>query len=865
MFTGNEIRKKFLDFFEQKMHKKYESASLVPDDPTMLLTIAGMVPFKPFFMGKQVPTYKRATSCQKCIRTNDLENVGRTARHQTFFEMLGNFSFGDYFKEEAIVWAWEFITEELKLSKDKLWISVYKDDEESIKIWNEKAGVSLDRIVKMDEDNFWSAGPTGSCGPSSEIYVDLGEDKGCDSPTCGVGCDCDRYIEIWNLVFTEYNRLEDGTLEPLPKKNIDTGMGLERITSVIQNVSSNFDTDLLKPLVEEVAKATGVKYNEKENIDFSLRVIADHIRAVTFLIGDGVLPSNDGRGYVLRRILRRAARHGRLLGYKKSFLYELSDKVIDMMGEFYPEIVKNSDHIKKVISIEEEKFEATLDQGIILTNNEIKKLKLEKKDKMNSEIVFKLYDTYGFPFELTEEICQENNIKIVYDEFKEKMEEQKNRARNSREVIKEKIEDSFIEEFYKENGKTEFLGYENLKLEGKVLHKKDIDTETYEVIFDKTPFYAESGGQIADSGIIKNRTFKGKVLNVQKRKDIFIHIVKIIEGNLKIGDNLTLNVDKEKREAVTKNHTATHLLQAALQEVIGKHVHQAGSYVNRERLRFDFSHYESIKKEEIEEIERIVNREILKNHKVDISLKNIDEAKKMGAMALFGDKYGDVVRVVKISDFSIELCGGTHVNSTGEIGLFKIVTETGIAAGTRRIEAITGLNSLEYLTKLEDRTEDLAEILKVDKDKLEEKANKLLDENRELKKNISELNSKLASIEADKFLENPEMINGINVIIKAFKGQNPQNLRKMADKAKDKLKSCVVVFGTNNGKAIFLVSVTKDLIEKGIKAGDIVREVAKIAEGNGGGRPDFAQAGGKAGNKVQEALNFAKKLLEEKL
>ena len=867
MLSTNEIRKMFLKFYEKKQHKIYESASLIPDDPTILLTIAGMVPFKQFFMGKKEAPYKKAVSCQKCIRTNDLENVGMTARHHTFFEMLGNFSFGDYFKEEAIKWAWEFLTEELKLPKEKLWISVYKEDEESIKIWNEQVGVPLNKIVKMgDEDNFWQAGPTGSCGPSSEIYIDLGEEKGCGLETCAVGCDCDRYMEIWNLVFTEYDRQEDGSLKPLPKKNIDTGMGLERIASVLQNVDSNFDIDLIRPLIEEVAKKTGVKYKEKKEIDFSLKVIADHLRALVFLIGDGVLPSNDGRGYILRRILRRAARHGRLLGYNnKVFLYPLIDSVIEIMKYGYPELEKQKEHIKKVVSIEEEKFARTLDFGLSMADEEIKKLKKDKMTKIDSKEVFKLYDTYGFPFELTEEICQENHIEISFDEFKKEMEKQKERARNSREIINEKIEDSFIEKFYNEYGKTNFVGYELDKVEAKVLHIKKISDEEIEIITDKTPFYAESGGQISDTGVIQNSNFMGKVKKIYKRKDIFIHIVEVENGTIKELENLEMKIDINRRRNIEKNHTATHLLQAALHEVIGEHVHQEGSLVQEDKLRFDCSHYEGIKEEEIEEIERIVNENILKNIEVEVTEKTMSEAKEMGAIALFDNKYGKTVRVVDVKDKSTELCGGTHVNSTGEIGLFKILSENGVASGVRRIEAITGENALKYVRKLENNEIKIAELLKTDKEKIIDKVKQNLENNKKMEKEIEKLKSQIASFEMNGILENPIKINGVNIILKSFENQDVLTLRQMMDEGKEKLKSSIIVFGTNNGKAIFMVGVTKDLIEKGIKAGDLVREIAKIAEGNGGGRPDFAQAGGKNGSKVKEAIKFAKKLIEEKL
>ncbi|MGM0508525.1 MAG: alanine--tRNA ligase [Fusobacteriota bacterium] len=865
MLSSNEIRNKFINFFEKKGHKAYESASLIPDDPTLLLTVAGMVPYKKYFMGKEEPEHTRVVSCQKCMRTNDLENVGKTARHHTFFEMLGNFSFGDYFKKDAIKWSWEFITEELGLKKEDLWISVYKDDNESVKIWNEEIGVPLEKIAKMGEkDNFWTAGPTGSCGPCSEIYIDLGEERGCGSPDCAVGCDCDRYMEIWNLVFTEYDRLEDGSLKPLPKKNIDTGMGLERIASVLQGVKTNFDTDLLKPIIKKITEITNTKYNDNKDHDFSIRVIADHIRSIIFLISDGVLPSNDGRGYVLRRILRRAVRHGRLLNYEEEFLYLLVDKVVELMKGTYSELEKQKEHIKKIISIEEKKFAKTLDQGIEIAQNEIQKIKKENEDKIDSKIVFKLYDTYGFPYELTEEICQENNIKINFDEFKKEMEKQKMRARGSREVIKEKLEEKFITDLYDEYGKTEFVSDSNKEIIGKILYIDKVENDKYDIVFDKTPFYAESGGQIYDTGQVVKEGALGEVILVSKRKGMFFHRVKT-DSEFKKGDTLELKINKIRRNKITKNHTATHLLHSALHEVVGEHVHQKGSSVDSERLRFDFSHYSGLNQEELEEIERIVNNWVLDNKKVEITEEKLEDAKNMGAQALFSDKYGEKVRVVNIPETSIELCGGTHVKRTGDIGLFKIISSSGISSGVRRIEAITGMKTLEYIRNLEYDREKISELLKTDENSLEEKIRSNLEEKKNLEREIESLESKLASYKVNDFLEDPMEINGAKVIIKDFKDQDVSSLRKMIDKALNSLDSSVVILGSNNGNAIFLVGITEDLVSKGLNAGKLVSEIAKKAGGNGGGRPNFAQAGGKNGNKVKEALKFARELIKEKL
>lgn len=866
MLTGNEVRSKFIEFFKDKLHKHYESASLIPDDETLLLTVAGMVPFKPFFLGQKEAPHSRVTTYQKCIRTNDLDNVGRTARHHTFFEMLGNFSFGDYFKKESIVWSWEFITEVLKVDKSKLWISVYKDDQESADIWHDVVGVSKDRIVFLGEDdNWWAAGPTGSCGPCSEIHVDQGEHMGC-GPDCKLGCECDsdRFLEIWNLVFTEWNRMEDGSLQPLPKKNIDTGAGLERVTAIVQHKKNNFETDLLFPILEETAKMCGKKYGESEKIDFSLKVITDHSRAVTFLIGDGVLPSNEGRGYILRRILRRAIRHGRLLGNEELFLNTLVDKVVEVMKNGYPDLVDKKDYIKKVVLIEEEKFSKTLDQGIKLVNDEINTVKSKGENKLPAEVVFKLHDTFGFPYELTEEICLENGISISYEEYKAKMEEQKERARSSREVIFEKGQDDFIESFYDKYGKTIFVGYDETKTSAVVYSVKEQEDNKVQLIFDKTVFYAESGGQAADFGIIKAKNFEGKVIDVHKQKEIYMHTVEIVKGEIKKGEEVSLEIDVKRRDSIKRNHTATHLLHKALRTVVGEHVHQAGSMVTDERLRFDFSHFEALTKEQIVKIEQIVNEQIFENMEVKISHMDINEAKAKGAQALFGDKYGDVVRVVEAGDYSMELCGGTHVSNTGEIGLFNIVTEQGIAAGTRRIEATTGYGTYKAVVEMENELDAIAEVLKTDTKGLEKKVLKLVQELKDAQKDLERANSKLATYEASSLFDNALEINGVKVILKAFEGKDADSLREIVDKAKDKLKSCVVVLGTNNEKAVFAVGVTGDLTSK-VKAGELVKELAKVTGGNGGGRPDFAQAGGKDGHLVPEALDLAKKLLSEKL
>lgn len=863
MLTGNQIRKEFIEFFKKKNHKHFESASLIPDDPSLLLTVAGMVPFKPYFLGQKEAPYPRITTYQKSIRTNDLENVGRTARHHTFFEMLGNFSFGDYFKEEAIVWSWEFVTEVLGLDKDKLWVSVFTTDDEAEQIWIEKCNFPKERIVRLGEDeNWWAAGPTGSCGPCSEIHVDLGPAYGGDenSKLGDEGTD-NRFIEIWNLVFTEWNRMEDGSLQPLPKKNIDTGAGLERVTAMVQGKPNNFETDLLFPLVEEAGRLTVAKYGEDKEKDFSLKVITDHSRAVTFLINDGVVPSNEGRGYVLRRILRRAVRHGRLLGQSELFLYKMVDKVVEIMNEAYPDLNDNLEHIKKVVKIEEEKFSRTLDQGIQLVNQEIEKVKSEGGKKLSGEITFKLYDTYGFPYELTEEICEEKGVEVSREEFEAKMEEQKEKARSAREVVMEKGQDSFIEEFYDKYGTTKFVGYETLKETAKLLSIREGKDGKTLMIFDATPFYGESGGQAADTGVISGNGFEGKVVDVQKQKGIFTHTVEVIKGEAKEGAEYLLEVDEMNRVATAKNHTATHLLHKALREVLGAHVQQAGSLVNGQRLRFDFNHYEAMTAEEIEKVENLVNEKIAESLCVTVRDMSMDEAKKEGAMALFGDKYGDIVRVVKVDDFSIELCGGTHIDNIAKIGLFKIESESGVAAGVRRIEAVTGLGAYELVKRMERTLKEIAKTVKADEANVVERVEKMTETLRENSKEIESLKAKITNYEAGSLNDAAEEINGVKVVIKTFKDKTAEELRQMVDSLKDKLGSCVVVLASGEDKAIFAVGVTKDLIGKA-KAGNLVKEAAQIAGGNGGGRPDFAQAGGKDASKIEEAVAKVRETLK---
>ena len=870
--TGNEIRKSFVDFFKSKEHKHFESASLIPDDKSLLLTVAGMVPFKPFFLGEKEAPFPRITTYQKCIRTNDLENVGRTPRHHTFFEMLGNFSFGDYFKKEAIEWSWEYITKVLKLDPERLYVSVYKTDDEAYEIWNKEIGVPEDRIVRLgEEDNWWAAGPVGSCGPCSEIYYDTQNmGKNNEEINCKPGDEGDRFLEIWNLVFTEWNRLEDGSLVPLPEKNIDTGAGLERIASVVQKKDNNFETDIFMPIIKGIEKVLDIK---KEEFEITVKVIADHIRASVFLIADGVLPSNEGRGYILRKIIRRAFGAGIVAKQKLEitkddlFLYKLVPYVVENMKEAYPELVEKQEYIEKVLRLEQERFALTLKNGIEMLTEEIEKMDKEGTKKLSADASFKLYDTFGLPFELTELILENQGYEVSEEEFNQKLEEQVKRSKNSRVTVSDMIKDDFIDKFFEEHGKTEFTGYEKFEDEGKILHiAKSEGISGYEVIFDRTPFYAESGGQVADTGIITSGEFEGKVVNVVKKHDVFIHQVEIVKGIAPaVGAEVKMKIDADRRKDIQRNHTATHILHKVLRENLGTHVEQSGSLVDDEKLRFDFSHYEAIEPEMIEKIEKSVNDIILSNLKVKIDFENIEDAKKRGAMALFSDKYGDVVRVVEIDGYSIELCGGAHVKSTGEIGLFNIESESGIASGTRRITATTGHASLKYVNNLEEKLSKVAGMLKTDGKNVVDVVEKYIAEAKNIVKEYEQLQTKLVKYEINELLENVDEINGVKVLKAAFENKDVNELKEIVDRGKEKLQSGIIILGTNNGgKAIFVVGVTKDLISK-VKAGEIVKVAAQVAGGNGGGRPDFAQAGGKDGNAVKEAVDKAFEFVNEKL
>ena len=866
--TGNELREKYLQFFASKDHLVLPSYSLIPEnDPTLLMVGAGMAPFKPFFTGKMKPPHPRITTSQKCVRTGDIENVGKTARHHTFFEMLGNFSFGDYFKREAIAWAWEFITKHLEIPEEQLWVTIYPDDEEAFDIWTKEVGVNPKRVVKL-EDNFWEIGP-GPCGPCSEIYVDLGPERGC-SDNCVLGCDCDRYLEIWNLVFTQFDRDEAGNYNPLAKKNIDTGAGLERIASVLQNKKSNFETDLIFPIIEYASKVSGVKYETSTKNDISLKVIADHARSMTIMILDGILPSNEGRGYVLRRIIRRAIRHGRLLGIETSFLAGAVDAVITIFGNVYPELVEKQDYIRKVISLEEERFHTTLAQGIELLSKLIADLKVTGKDVLDGKSAFKLYDTFGFPWELTAEILEENKFSLDKDAFDAAMNEQRERARAARQE-NQRVSvpdltginvDSLKQDYNVTTAKVVLLWKD-----GKAVEQVH-DGEEVGIILDTTAFYAEGGGQAGDTGMIETEVGKVEIENAKKLANGTIyHIGMVVEGLIKVGDNVKILIDAEVKQATARNHTATHLLHAALKNIVGEHVNQAGSSVNSERLRFDFSHFEPLTTEQIEKIERQVNEAILKAITVDISEKTQNEAKEMGAMALFGEKYGDIVRVVNIKDCSVELCGGTHVNNVAEIGLFKIVSEAGVASGVRRIEAITGKLAYDKVNSVEKTLNKAAGLLKSRNNEVVEKIEALLTQVKTLEQQLAVANSKMAQETASELLATAIDVNGVTIVNAEVEIEDMDGLRNLADLLRDKLTVGVIVLGAKiaDDKVNFVVMATKDAVAKGIHAGNIIKETAKVAGGGGGGRPDMAQAGGKNPKKIAEALTMATEVITKQI
>jgi alanyl-tRNA synthetase len=875
--TGNEIRESFLKYFESKGHTRVASSSLIPkDDPTLLFTNAGMVQFKNAFLGLENRGYTRAATCQKCARAggkhNDLENVGVTARHHTFFEMLGNFSFGDYFKEEAIAWAWEYLIDVVKLPKEKLWITIYEDDNEAFEIWNKKMKVPADRIVRMGEkSNFWMMGETGPCGPCSEILYDQGKDTGCGRPECDVHCDCDRHLEIWNNVFTQFNRDESGKLTPLAKPSIDTGMGLERLTAVIQGMKSNYDTDLFTPIIRFVEKVAGLTYGQNAENDVSIRVIADHSRAVTFLIGDGINPSNEGRGYVLRRILRRAARHGKLLGINKPFLNQSAEVVIDMMKSVYPDLVEKASFITKMILNEEQRFMETLDAGLRILNEETAELKKAGKSVLPGTLVFKLYDTYGFPTDLTADIVKRDGFTLDNEGFEAEMEQQRERARGA---WKGSGEEAVAECYLKTSSSgvvTEFCGYETINKENAKVLAIFVDGkpaavahegQRAEIVLDTTPFYGESGGQAGDTGYLEGAGFNFTVEDTKKPiEKFFVHKGIVRKGEIKIGAKAKLIVDEERRKAIAANHSGTHILQAALKAVLGDHIKQSGSLVNAERLRFDFTHFSKISDEEMLRIEEIANDIIRKNVEVKTEICALEDALKTGATAVFDEKYGATVRIVKMGEMSMELCGGTHVKRTGDIGLIKVVHESAIAAGVRRIEAVTGREALTHIQKAEEELKRMAGLFKAGSMEVYDRAERLLRHTKELEKEIEAFKGKLAAKDSGDLLSQAKEINGVKVLAVEVSIADVKTLRDFGDKLRDKLASGIILLGSKAGeKVMLLCMVTKDLTGK-YHAGNIIKELAPLVGGSGGGRPDMAQAGGSQPENIGKVFTALEKIL----
>ena len=872
----NDLREKYLSFFQKKDHTRLDSFPLIPqDDNSLLLINSGMAPLKKYFMGQAIMPNNRATTCQKCIRTPDIERVGITARHATFFEMLGNFSFGDYFKEEATKWAWEFLTEELQIPKELLYVTVYEEDDEAWDIWEHHRGVDPSHIKRMGkEDNFWEIG-SGPCGPCSEIYFDRGEKYGCGKDTCGVGCDCDRYIEIWNNVFTQFDTDGKGNYERLPKGNIDTGMGLERLACVMQGVDNMFEVDSIANVIKEVEKISGVKYKEDAKTDISVRVITDHIRSTVFMISDGVLPSNEGRGYVLRRLLRRAARHGRMIGIKGMFLNELCDTVIQESKAAYPELEENKDYIKKVIKNEEERFNKTIDQGMAILSGLIENIEKSEGEKVLSGAeAFRLNDTFGFPFDLTKEILEEAGIGIDEAGFRALLKEQADRAREAR---KKNNNISWADDLFQalDVVATEFVGYTDLTVETEIVamaeNNEFVDAVSFEeeaeeaqtvlVVMNKTPFYSEAGGQVSDKGVIETTNGLLKVVDVKKTgKGLYVHTCELEKGFVKSGDKAVAKVDKATRRATEANHSAAHLMQAALRKVLGDHVHQSGSYVDSERCRFDFTHFSAMTAEELEQVELLVNGAIADAMDVTTQEMSMDDAKKSGAIALFGEKYGDVVRVVKMGDFATELCGGTHVSNTAKVGLFKIVSESSVAAGVRRIEAVTGMGVLALLAEKQNLINETAKGLKINNpNDIAVKAAQASEEIKALQKENESLRGEIAKGRVADLMKNAVEVNGIKVYTGYFASTTPDALRQMAASIEDGI---AVLCGEQNGKVTIAASCSKSAIAAGVKAGVLVKEVAAVTGGNGGGKPDFAMAGAKDVSKVNEALAKAPEIVK---
>lgn len=874
--SAKELRELFLSYFEEKGCRRYPSFPLVPDDPTLLFTIAGMVPFKPFFLGLREPEVTRATTSQKCVRTNDIDNVGKTARHHTFFEMLGNFSFGDYFKKEVIPWAWEFLTERIGLDPSRLYATIYLDDDEAFDIWHRDVGLNEDRIVRLGEDdNFWTVGPVGPCGPCSEIIYDQGPEFSCGKPTCGVGCSCDRYLEIWNLVFMQFNRQEDGSLTPLPKKNIDTGMGLERLSSVVQRVRTDFETDLFMPLIERTCALSGVRYGETKQGDLAVRVISDHLRATAFMIADGILPTNEGRGYVLRRLLRRAVRFGRLIGLDEPFLNELLPTLLETMADPYVELVKNRSMIEQVITVEEQRFGRTLEQGSALLEAELDRLTREGGTRLPGAVLFELYDTYGFPVELTKEICQERGFDIDELGFEKEMEAQRERARASSKQTSAVMREDIYTELLNLMGPTPFDGYLSLEetaevkaiiREGRLVQIAETGDDV-EVVLSRTPFYAERGGQVGDQGWLRCERAVARVYDtVYPTGDLTVHKVIVKEGLLRVGMKVEAKVDEKRRSAIKRHHTATHLLHEALVRVLGTHVRQMGSLVSEEILRFDFNHFSPLTREELKRVEDLVNEEILANLPVNVEEMPIEKAQASGAKALFNEKYGKTVRVVTVPGFSSEFCGGTHVRATGDIGLVKILKEEGIGSGMRRITAVAGLRSLEIFREMESRLQSLSQILGTDPEGLMERASSTMEELKSLRRQVEVLALEAALSRVETLVKNPIQVGCVPLVVATFKGLDATLLRRVGDEIRKQLPgSFSLLASVNEGKVAVVGMASESLVQRGVHAGNLVKEVTSLLGGSGGGKASMAQGGGADISKLDEALSRAKEILAKQL
>ena len=866
----NDLREKYLSFFESKGHLRHESYSLVPEnDKSLLLINAGMAPLKKFFTGESEPPRHRMTTCQKCIRTPDIERVGITARHGTFFEMLGNFSFGDYFKEEAISWAWEFVTEVLEMPKDKLWVTIYEKDDEAFDIWNKKIGVPEDKIVRLGkEDNFWEIG-SGPCGPDSEIHFDRGPEFGCGKPTCRPGCDCDRFMEFWNLVFTQFDSDGKGNYERLAHPNIDTGMGLERIACIMQGVNNLFEVDTVQNIIKAISDRAEVKYGEDKKSDISLRVIADHTRASTFLISDGVMPSNEGRGYVLRRLIRRACRHARLLGIKGAFIADIAEVVAGENRTAYPILTEKLDYIKKVIGMEEARFDATIENGLSLLDDVMEKAKKEGKTKLSGEDVFKLSDTYGFPLDLTREIASENGLEIDEEGFSEKLAEQKKRAREARAKLGGIGWDGDLLSFFDKSKKTLFEGYTKSETESKILAIIDAETnepvdmsaDSFIIITDKTVFYGEGGGEVGDTGYISTENGKARVVDTKKTDGIYLHICETVSGSFQTGDSVKMELDKERRAAISRNHSATHLLDAALRRVLGDHIQQAGSYVSDSVARFDFTHFSAVTPEELKKVELLVNEKILEAIDVSADEMDIESAKKSGAIALFGEKYGARVRVVRMGDFSSEFCGGAHVTNTGKIGLFKIISESSVAAGTRRIEAVTGFEAYKLLcSKTDIVSKTMAALKASDENDVISKITSLETELKETKRALEEANVKIAKSTLAKSLENASVCGELNVV--SMVSDMPVNT--LGDEIKAENDNTVALLCSNSdGKLTLCCVCGKNAVKKGVTAPAVLKKLSAIVGGGGGGKPDSATAGVKNPEKLAEALSALDGIVSE--